>query len=58
MTYEEAMEHDTYVTIREVLRELADHSVDGEEVQLFFSEVEPNHDGLYQSRAVLEWLGY
>ena len=58
MTYEEAMERDTFVSFSEVMRELDNHSIDGDGLRLFFSEVVPERNGLYKSHKVLEWLGY
>lgn len=59
MTYEEAMDSATYVSLREVIRELKAHSITSEDdLKQFFSEVLPEDNGLYMSRDVLMWLGY
>ena len=63
MIYEEAIRHDTYVTYNEVMRELENHGVIGEDFERFFDEVKPTggyvgRHHLYKSREVLEWLGY
>ena len=56
MNYEEAIEHDTLVSFRDVLAELENHGVFGDELTRFFDEL-GNH-AVYKSRDVLIWLGY
>lgn len=61
MTYEEAMDSTTLVSITDAMRELDNHGVIGDELARFFVEVNTAYvDGqhLYKSREVLEWLGY
>ena len=61
MTYEDAMDSTTLVSINDAMRELDDHGVIGDELARFFLEVHTTCiDGvhLYKSRDVLEWLGW
>lgn len=57
MSYYESAEGEL-ITRKRAYKELRDHGCSEEDYNLFYEEVLPNPEGLYDAQAVLRWLGY
>lgn len=57
MTYSESAEGVKVTRVR-AIKELRDHGIIDDEIEIFLDEVKADSNGLYCATELLEWLGY